>query len=672
MPSTVLGDVFERAPAALNLVDANGRVLRVNDAFAELVGSSPAELVGIHVAELIASPDRQAELALMERLRVGELDSITRPGRLRTSDGSELMITAWTTRIDDIGGPVYLTFVEDAMTPGAVEHAAGQRARDAIVVCDEDGVITFWSPGAVRVFGMPAQQMLGTNASAIVPVADRDAYDTVLRRLRSGAEPPFGDATIEVTAVRSDGTEFPVELSLSRSYGGDGTRFVAVIHDISERRAFQRELERLAFEDELTGLPNANRLRPWLDHAATEPGVSTLVLVQLDELSHVTNRLGQDAADRMVQAVAGRLELLATGGVRLARYQVHEFALLCPGPAEMCEGFVDSLFVGLELPVSLGHREVDVSVCVGAATVESEMGHELVLRRTGTAVAEASRSTGRCFAIYSEELDRRALAAFDTEIELRAALERGELEIQLQPEVDLVDGCVTGAEALVRWNHPDRGLLPPSEFLPIAEESGLIVELGRDVLAQSLRTAAAWESDLVISVNVSAAQLADPGFAGEVLGALRTAGCPADRLRLEVTETAVMAAPDVAIAALAEIRESGVGVALDDFGTGHSSLAYLQQLPATHLKIDRGFVSDVVSNRTQRAIVSAVIAMANALDLGVVAEGVDTSAQLAELTRLGTHSAQGFFIAQPMSLAAFDEYGSAPTHRVVPRATTTN
>jgi diguanylate cyclase (GGDEF)-like protein/PAS domain S-box-containing protein len=434
----------------------------------------------------------------------------------------------------------------------------------------------------------------------------------------------------------------------------DGRALVwqGVMVDITPRKSLEAELTRQASHDGLTGLANRTRLRARMERALTvaAPGSTPAVLlIDLDDFKRVNDSLGHAAGDRLLEMVADRLLGATRGSDTVARLGGDEFAVLlgvrAPGEITLV---ADRIVAALSSPFEVDGRDIRVSASVGVAVADAGESPDDLLRNADLALYRAKGAGKGRHAAFAPEMHRAAISRLELEAELRWAIANDELLLHYQPIMDLATGRVSSAEALVRWQHPERGLVPPAEFVPLAEATDLVLPLGRWVLQAACRAAAAWPCpDVAVSVNVSGRQLQRAGFVEDVADALRAARLAPARLILEVTESVLLADLDTALKRLEALRTIGVRVALDDFGTGYSSLAYLQRLPVDVLKIDRAFTADVTAGGKRAALARAVVTLADTLGLRTVAEGIETAAQHAELLALGCEHGQGYLYARP-------------------------
>ncbi len=480
----------------------------------------------------------------------------------------------------------------------------------------------------------------------------------------------------EVSATRPDGSTVHLELTMlaDRSTTGDIRSLTVVAHDIGEQRALQHALEHRSTHDGLTGLANRQHLLREINAALpglTERGQpGALLLIDIDEFRTVTNSLGHEAGDRVLVAYAYRLLRTFPADAILARVGGDEFAVFVPG-ADDIDALGEQLVGTTVAPFYIDGTEVHLSVGTGIALTgphDPAPSAEALLRMADAAShrgKERGRGTIEVFEPQHQADAEDRLTAFQ---HLRRALRHDELGVHYQPKISLASGRIVGAEALMRWNAPGGRIRGPAAFLDVAEDSGLIIPMGRRLLdevcrdATTLRQAGPGGEPLVLSVNLSVRQLEHPSLVDEVAEAVREAGVDPGLIELEITESALMEDVTTSAEILSRLKRLGTKIAVDDFGTGYSSLHYLQRLPVDVLKVDRSFVAGLQGSADDRAIVSAVIQLAQALRLTSVAEGVETADQLAQVRELGCGQAQGYHIARPMELDDLRELvASAPS-----------
>ncbi len=448
---------------------------------------------------------------------------------------------------------------------------------------------------------------------------------------------------------------------------------IAQVEDVTERRALRERLAYAAIHDPLTSLPNRelfmDRLEMSLRRSMRDGHQVAVMFLDLDRFKLINDSLGHDVGDRILCAVADRLSGVMRESDTLARFGGDEFTVVCGDVDDDGDALelAQRLVKAMSEPLALPSGEVFVSLSVGIALsgTEPESGAEL-LRNADVAMYRAKERGPARIEIYSSDNELAVVSRLRTSNELHRALERDELELHYQPVVDLQTQTLAGMEALVRWQHPSRGLLLPYDFIPLAEDSGLIVALGAWVMNEACRQTAQWTSmqrdtdgdtaGLNISVNVSALQLAEPAFPGQVAEAIAASGLPADRLWLEITESALIRDDDDVVLILQSLRDLGLHVEIDDFGTGYSSLSYLKRFPVETLKIDRTFVDDLDHRSENAAIVRAILGLGDSLGLSIIAEGVERPVQATRLQAFGCRFAQGYLFGRPRparSLGAF-------------------
>ena len=513
------------------------------------------------------------------------------------------------------------------------------------------------------ILGFDPADLVGMSAELFTHPDDRAASQEFIVKLLAGELDQF---KFEKRYVRPGGQVVWVSVNGSavRNARGEPIFLIGQIEDVTERRKLSDELALHAVTDPLTGLPNRalfmERLEFALHHAESSGRHVALMFLDLDRFKLVNDGIGHDAGDRLLRRVGQRLHGALRNGDVLARFGGDEFTVLCEvtGPDDV-ESVVARLRAAMATPVVEPDFEQFVTLSIGVAISQTgDMAPSVLLRCADIAMYQAKTLGPGRYVIYEEHDEGDAGRNLRMSNELHRAVRDNQLVLHYQPYIALRDMTLVGTEALVRWRHPDRGLLAPGEFIELAEECGLMVDLGAWVLREACRQGARWLAARAaagvegvapsMSVNISPQQLSDPGFTSVVASVLLDTGFPPDGLWLEITEGALMRDPVAAIAILRSLRELGVHLSIDDFGTGYSSLSYLQRLPVEALKIDRSFIEHLDEASDDRAIVEAVVALGHALGLGIIAEGIERPGQAIELANLGSYVAQGFLYAKPV------------------------
>jgi diguanylate cyclase (GGDEF)-like protein/PAS domain S-box-containing protein len=530
-----------------------------------------------------------------------------------------------------------------------------RNAADAVAVIDVDSTITFATPSTDEVLGRPSGDVLGTRFLDLVHPDDV----TLLVRMLSASQ-PGEDLTLRLRVEHADGRVLYVEGSLTNlvadpAVGG----LVLTIRDVTDRVELEGQLTYQALHDPLTGLANRRLFGDRLSHSLERrPGPERPLVVlfcDLDDFKIINDSLGHGVGDQVLAEVAERARRLLRGGDTAARLGGDEFAILMEDTDIVtATRLAERLEAAISEPMSVEGQLITVHASIGlAAALPGDIGGEEVLRNSDVAMYLAKDRGKAGVAVYESSLHELALEKLQLRADLQRALREDELVLHYQPTVDLQTGQVAGFEALVRWQHPTRGMLPPAVFIPIAEESGLIVALGSWVLREACKAGAGMQSATrraTMSVNVAAAQLALPDFGTEVVAALAASGLPAPCLMLEITEGVVLQDLDAIIPRLAGLRELGVRVAIDDFGTGYSSLAYLKHLPIDVLKVDKSFVDQVTLDVQDASLTHAIIDLSRSMNLSTIAEGVEERDQADWLTEANCGYGQGYLWSKPVPL----------------------
>jgi len=532
-------------------------------------------------------------------------------------------------------------------------------AFEGLVISDR-GIILEANQALLDILGRTPAEVIGRS---ILEFVAPDYRDPVRQNILSKLEEPY-----ETVGLRKDGTRLDLEVrGKAISYQGQSVRVTAV-RDITERKFLEQRLRYQALHDLLTGLPNRTLFMNHLSNALTRTGKRrrrvAVMFVDLDNFKFVNDTLGHHAGDELLVTISERLRACLRFEDTLGRLGGDEFAILLEDLADESEatGVAERIIEQLRVPFTLSNYEVFVTPSIGIAFNGSgQESPEDILRDADVAMYWSKREGKARYQLFEPSIEAQSTERTRLEHDLRRALERDEFRLYYQPVVGVDSGRIMGMEALVRWEHPERGLVLPEKFVPLAEETGLIVPIGKWVLREACRQAKEWqerypsEMPLMVGVNLSARQLEHPGFVAEVEEALRDSRLDPRTLTLEITESAVVKDEERNIEAMRRLEALGIRFALDDFGTGYSALAYLRRLPVGLLKLDRSFLERVGEEAETEVLLSGVISIASGLGLYVLAEGVETPEQLALVKSLGCDLAQGYYFSEPLPNEALVE-----------------
>ncbi len=539
---------------------------------------------------------------------------------------------------------------------------------DAVITISEHGLIESFNQAATAVFGYSADEAIGCNVSMLMPQPHRGQHDGYLAHYRKTSEARIIGSPRELEGQRKDGSVFPMNLSVSKATRAGRNTFIGLVLDITRRRENEEEIRRLAYYDPLTRLPNRRLMLDHLQHAllaARRSGqLGALMFLDLDHFKHVNDSLGHYVGDALLLQVAQRLLACVREGDTVARIGGDEYVLVLEGlgdtgheAAGRAEVIAGKLLATLGQPCTLHGQTASTTTSTSASIGivvfgRGDDGIEDLLKMAdaGMYQAKASGRNKACF--YDHAMQAAATARRALENALRQGLVRGEFVLYYQIQID-AHGAATGAEALVRWRRAGHGMVPPAEFIPLAEETGLILPLGQWVLETACTQLVAWSREprtahWQVAVNVSASQFAQAGFVAGVEHALQTTGANPALLKLELTESMVIGDMQQIITKMNALRVHGVRFSLDDFGTGYSSLSYLTALPLYQLKIDQSFVRRLPANSGDAVVAGAIVSLGHSLGLSVIAEGVETQGQHDFLAKLGCDAFQGYHFGRPV------------------------
>jgi diguanylate cyclase (GGDEF)-like protein/PAS domain S-box-containing protein len=552
-------------------------------------------------------------------------------------------------------------------------HVTLQSIGDAVITVDTDCKVTYLNPVAERMTGWTDVQAYGqdlTEVFHIVDEATRQPLNCPVQSLlkREAPNESTHDLPYDTLLLRRNGGEYAIEDSIAPMLDTDGSLLGAVLvfHDVSEARKAAKEMSHLANHDVLTGLPNRallnDRLHNALALAERESRQMAMLFVDLDYFKDVNDALGHDVGDKLLVEVAQCFVRAVRGSDTVCRLGGDEFIILMPdirdtlAPAEVARKLLDAL---AELH-RIEQHEIRIGCSIGIAVFpDNGANAELLMRHADLAMYHAKLAGRNNFQFYTQSMTESVAQRMRLENGLRRAIEQDEFVVYYQPKIALAGGRITGAEALVRWRHPALGMVAPDQFIPVAEQSGLIKPIGSWVLREVCRQNREWQEAglgmIPIAVNLSPVQLHADDFLDEVIDTLRELDLPNDCLEFEVTESISIHGEEKAISGLRTLKEMGVKLSIDDFGTGYSSLSYLKRLPIDTIKIDQSFVRDITTDPDDAAIIEAIIRMAHSLRLDVIAEGVETADQLSFLRNRRCDQVQGYYYSEPVPGERFGE-----------------
>lgn len=537
---------------------------------------------------------------------------------------------------------------------------------DGLVCTDSDHRITVWNPGAVAIFGYEPAEMIGRPFELIcaAPAKATPGSTPTFEAARARSQQP-GGVVMEFEGLRSNGEVFPVEACFSGWQGTDGFQYGAILRDISVRKREAERIKYLAEYDSLTGLANRDTLHDSLSamilNAEKQASEVTLLVVGLDGFQHINDMLGHASGDHVLRAVSERLEAETAGAGVVARLSGDEFAIAIPGAAmaETAAQFSERIALTFATPLLVGTRLHRLKASIGAAVYPGDgRTAEELLSNSHLAFCRAKATRPGGHVVFESAIRQELESRLTLEVELAHAVEGNEFELFYQPQVRLADGALIGAEALIRWRHPVRGLVSPAEFMPIVNTSSISERIAGWVLETACRQARIWEQaghGIRVGINLSPSQLQSGDLAASVADMLDGTGLTPSLLELELTEDILLLDEQRVLETFLRIQELGVRVVFDDFGTGYASLSYLKKFPLDGLKIDRSFVLELRADSDDAAIVSSTVGLSKKLGLSVIAEGIENRATADLLMSMGCEEGQGYFFGRPMPAQALEE-----------------
>ncbi|MTJ84329.1 MAG: EAL domain-containing protein [Telmatospirillum sp.] len=672
-----LQSIFDASPDALLITDGTGAITMANRQVERILGYGVNDLVGRPTDVILPAPARLVLADLHSRLAETPADRqtvLSQEIRALRGDGTECDVEVRVSRVETDHGLFTASAFRDISERKRAEAdlkiaAAAFDSQEAVVVTDNAGVVLKVNRAFVETTGYEEYEVVGRTPSLLrSPRQGDDFFRAMWTAIRQA-----GIWQGEIWNRRKDGSEYLIWLTISavKNPGGVITHYVGTHYDITERKRAEEKIANLAYFDQLTSLPNRTLLIERLRQATSASGRSgrhgALLFIDLDNFKTLNDSLGHDTGDVLLTQVARRLRASVRTEDTVARLGGDEFLLMLENlsadetdAASQVEAIGDKILSSLNKPYHLNAQPFHCTPSVGVTLFKGmDATIEDLLKQADIAMYRAKAAGRNTLRFFDPGMEAVVMERAVMEADLREALARGQFLLHYQAQVGDA-GRLTGAEALVRWQHPRRGMVPPGDFIALAEETGLILTLGDWVLETACRQLADWAPqpdlhDLTVAVNVSARQVRQPDFVDRVRAILDQTGAPARRLKLELTESLLADNMEDMIEKMSALKRHGVGFALDDFGTGYSSLAYLKRLPLDQLKIDRSFVDDVLVDPNDAAIARTIVALARSLGLGVIAEGVETEAQRLFLADAGCHAYQGYLFSKPLAVEAFED-----------------
>ena len=673
---------FDGAGIGMSVSSLQGQFLQVNRRLCEIVGYPREDLLRMTFQEVTHPDDLEDDISHVRALLNGDFQYFHLEKRYIHRNGSIIWINLTVSLVRDAEGkPLHtVAHMEDITSKKQLEHnlqhntallqEAAQHTKaildnmvDGVLTVDAQGVVQSFNLAASSMFDYPVEQVVGQSVTMLLPPSLHGELGGYLQRLQDSTGAKAGSIRHESEGLRRNGSQFPMSLAVSTIRAGGQTTFIGIVRDISQHRQDIEEIRRLAFFDPLTGLPNRrlllDRLRQAMVTAARTSQYGALMFLDLDHFKQLNDTLGHDVGDVLLQQVATRLHSCLREGDSVARLGGDEFVVLLENLSEqateaatLAEVVANKIRDAFGQPFDPKGHPYDSTPSIGIVMFMGDKeAMDDLLKKADVAMYQA-KAAGRNTVRFYDPAMQAAVAAHDAlEKDMRRGLGQDEFQLHYQIQVD-GRGTPTGVEALVRWLHPREGMISPARFIPLAEETGLILPLGQWVLETACAQLAQWaqlpaRAAWTIAVNVSAAQFTQPTFVASVAQALAKTGADPQLLKLELTESTLVKDVEAVIAKMNTIKAMGVAFSLDDFGTGYSSLSYLKRLPLDQLKIDQSFVRDVLTDPSDAVIAQTILVLGHSLGLMVIAEGVETAEQRDFLLANGCDAFQGYYFGRP-------------------------
>lgn len=672
--------VFHAIAAGVIWFDQNGVITSFNRTALDLLGYSEEELTGRNILTLLSrSNEQESELTLEYLLDLGggnshRINNLLGRCKNNTDCHLDLLISQYGEQASD----TYMGIIHDTSELKMSEHELSLAAKvfenmsEAVIITDAENNFVSVNPAFTKMTGYTQDEILGKNPS-IMSSGQHDAefyqqmWDEIIKN---------GYWQGEIWNRRKNNEIYPKWLSIVAVQGSNNKiqNYIAVSSDISERKAADERIHFMAHYDALTGLPNRvllhDRLLQAILHAKRKNTKVAILFLDLDRFKIINDTLGHSVGDLLLQAVAKRLQKCVRATDTVARIGGDEFIIVLNDlvDSDLVGKVAQKIMTTIAESFLIREQELHTTTSIGISLFPADgVANEELISNADVAMYRAKENGKNTYQFFTSSMNTSSYERLTVENKLRRALERQEFILHYQPQVDSGAGKIIGAEALVRWQNPEIGLVPPDMFISLAEENGLIVPIGEWVLREACRQNAEWQKlglpKLAVAVNLSAMQFHQKNLTDMIAEALKETGLHSDWLELEITESGIMKHGN-AISTLNELRDMGIKLSIDDFGTGYSSLSHLKKFPLNKLKIDKSFVDDITTDQDDAAIASAIISMAKSLHLKVIAEGVENKEQLAFLQSQGCYEIQGYFFSRPLPAKDFklfvEQWNSKP------------
>ena len=659
---------LEAAANGIVITDRQGTIVWANHSFTRMTGYSNQEIVGKNPRLLKSEEQPDSCYAKLwstissGKVWQGEIVNRRKDGTTYTE---EMTITPVTQETGSETDTYFIAIKQDITERKKAEEELQRLAsivefsEDAIIGKNIDGVITSWNRGAEKIYGYTRDEVVGRDLSFLLPPERQAEIQAIMERVLSGQS----IECLETQRLTRTGSAIDVSLSVSpiKDASGHIAGASTIARDITQRKVAEKQVQFLAYYDALTGLPNRtllqDRLAKALASARRQKNKVALLFLDLDRFKTINDSLGHSVGDLVLQQVAERLKKWGREQDTVARVGGDEFLIVLTAVKEPADAAVaaERLMDTMTAEFIAQGRSLSISCSIGIGIFpEHGTDGETLIKNADAAMYCAKENGRNNFQFFTKEMNAQAVERLMMESGLRLALAKKELFLMYQPQIEIATGRITGLEALLRWQHPELGLVPPDKFIRIAENSGMIMPIGEWVLRTACSQARKWQDEgflaVPVAVNVSAVQFRQAGFCELIGRVLYETGLAPQYLELELTESLLLSNADTMFSVLQDLRAMGLKLAIDDFGTGYSSLSYLRQFPVGKLKIDRSFIRDVVVNPDDTAIATAIIGMAKSLNLKVIAEGVEEEAQMSFLRARQCDEIQGYYFSKPLAV----------------------